>query len=280
MGSWRGGKASATTAASCACAFQQDAAFPAEHSLSTLSLIMMELRYTRSCVLYPRTCQCFTEGFKHPSSPLPTLAVLGGAEHQQCQEKPQGAVGAGICLMKPLGWMHPMPEATLWGGWWIKCLAWGQHSKSAAEDDDSHSCIFFFSPSAHNTQWLEGDGSCRMRPCSVISLAQLWSAPAWLCVPASPLHNRNEAKDELTPSWWQFNSPHGFQGGGWGVKQQFLNLSSNSSAKARQTCSPIWGTRNCMPLKSSQVAKLMPIPTYRNNYPPSNWKRDITWSNF
>lgn len=100
---------------------------------------------------------------------------------------------------------------------------------------------------------------------STVYLPLLWNKGA-----ADPQHYRNEAKDEPTRSWWELNSCHGFRGGGGGEgKQHFLNLSSNNCAKARQTCSPIWGARNGMPLKSSHVAKLTSIPTYRNSLSPS-----------
>lgn len=166
----------------------------------------MEQGYTRSCTLHPRTWQCFTEGCKHHPPPQgwnpgmqrsrsklfylvfntqfwPLRMVLSMSNPRQSREELQVLSTSGT---EPLCWTYPMPEARLGGGWWIKCLPRGQHSKSVAEGDSWPYILLFFH-SARSTQQLEGDRSCRMSPCSVILFAQLWSAPDQHCVCASPL---------------------------------------------------------------------------------------------
>lgn len=277
MSFWRGGRASAT-ASSCACAFQWGAAFPAQHSLSTLSLSTLELHSTRSCTLQPRTCQCFTEGFKHHSPPLPTFGYSGRCWASAMPGKTRRSCGCSESLswspwaectpcQRPhcgeAGELNVLLEGSTANQWQMTMIPSPVSSFSfplLTTHSDSKEMGAAGWDLALSFPWCSSD---QLLPDSVY-LPLLWNKGA------DPQHDRNEAKDELTPN----RSLPVFQGEGCRGKQQFLNLSSNSSAKARQTCSPIWGARNGMPLKSSHVAKLMPIPTYRNSLSPSKLEEE------
>lgn len=259
----------------------------------------MEQRYTRSCTLHPRTCQCFTEGCKHHPSPQgwnpgtqrlkpkvfylvsdtwlwPLWEVLSISNATQSPEELQMLSISGT---DPLGWMRPVPKAR-WihqaGG--LNVLLEGstasQCQRRTTTPGPASSFPFTLPVTHSNSKEIRAAGWDRALSFHLLSSGWLLTHTVYLPLlwnkgAADPQHYRNKAKDELTPSWWQFNSCHGFQGGGGEGKQQFLNLSSNGSAKARQTCSPIWGARNGMLLKSSRVAKLTSIPTYRNSLSPS-----------
>lgn len=97
---------------------------------------VMEQRYTLSCTLHPRTCQCFTEGCKHHPSPggetrhaeikvqtflfgfniqfWPLWEVLSIGNARQSPDELQVLSTSGV---EPADWMCPIPEARLGGGW-------------------------------------------------------------------------------------------------------------------------------------------------------------------
>lgn len=114
----------------------------------------------------------------------------------------------------------------------------------------------------------QGGNCCRMRLSCFTCPALVCSSKAPHASLSSPTRVLQAASTAVMGLVW-LNSPCGFQGGGGEGKQWFLTRSSSSSAKASQACSPVWGLRNGMPLKSSWVAKLTSTPTYRNSLSPS-----------
>lgn len=167
----------------------------------------------------------------------PFLATLRGAEHQQCP-KQLWVLRISLSLtpwaectphQRPhcgeAGELNVLLEGSTANQWQRRMTATPvssfsfpllpTHSDSKEMGAAEWECALSFA--LHSSGQLLPDS---------VYLPLLWNKGA------DPQHDRNEARDELTPSWWQFKSPHGFQGGGWGGTQ-FLNLSSNSSAKAR-----------------------------------------------
>lgn len=257
MSFWGEGRASATTA-STACAFQQGPVFPAQCSLS-----MMELLHQILPVLYRGVHASLLPTFGHlercwtSAMPGKVLRSCGCSASLPwspwagcipCQRPHCAEAGELKVLLEgstASQWQRTMIPSPM-SSFSFPLLTTHSDSKEMGAAGWDHA----LSSPLHSSGQLLPD---------TVYLPLIWNKGA------DPQHHGNEAKDELTPKRWQFNSPHGFQGGGWRGKQQFLNLSSNNSAKARQTCSPIWGARNGMPLKSSHVAKLTPIPIYRNS---------------
>lgn len=198
--------------------------------------------------------------------------VLSISNRLHASAKLHEAVGAQQLWCREHG-LGVLPLQSWAGRLGIKCPLQGWHSELVAEDNYcSGPHVFLFFCSAQNAQRKVLSRGKLLEYETVVLFAQLWSAPQRHSVPTSPLKQRYYRLTALQESeesgWWQLSSAHGFQGGGGKGKQQFLALSSSSSAEARQTCRPVWGARNGTPLQSSCAAKLTPTPTYQNSIIP------------
>lgn len=138
------------------------------------------------------------------------------------------------CGAGSTGWVCSQYKAGL-GGWELNVLhkggtvSWWQRITTGLGPTSSFS---FALPRMHSGRDYQGRNCQSMKLCCFVS--QLWSAPQRHRVPTSPLKQRYRRLTALQESgWWQLNSAHGFQGGGGEGKQQFLTLSSSSSAEAR-----------------------------------------------